>query len=214
MKKYFCLILLFAPALAFAQPNMRIGSIKFGVFDPSASGAGFIIGYEGGWAVDRNFSLGWSVDWYHKDYVDQNLVSQFNDFYGINGSLNELRATTNLHAIPLMANATASWPVARRTYAYFTGGIGIEMLLIYYHNYDNPDNDESRSAFDFAWQLGGGIGYELGPRSDIIFELAYHYSQPGWQYNGTDPLTGRTRTFEQSFDMSGLMMRTGFRFYF
>ena len=214
MKKYLGFILLLAPALAFAQPHMGIGSIKLGVFDPSATNAGFIIGYEGGWAVDRNLSLGWSVDWFHKDYIDQNLVSQLNNLHGIDGSLNELRASTNLHAIPLMANATASWAVAPRTYAYFTGGLGLEMLLISYHNYDNPNTDDFHSAFDFAWQLGGGVGFVLGPRSDLIFELTYHYSQPSWQYDATDPVTGRTRTFEQSFDMSGFMMRTGLRFYF
>jgi hypothetical protein len=212
MKKYYFLIVIFAPSLIFAQPHM--GGIKFGVFDPSAANAGFIIGYEGGWAVDRNFSLGWNIDWFHKDYVDQNLVSQFNNFYGINGSLNQLRASTNVHAIPLMATATASWPVAPRTYAYFTGGLGFETLFISYHNYDNPGTNDFRSAFDVAWQFGGGVGYELGPRSDIIFELAYHYSQPSWNYEGTDPVTGRSTTFQQVFDMSGFMLRTGFRFYF
>jgi hypothetical protein len=212
MKKLFCMIILLIPALTFAQQHM--GGIKFGVFDPVATDAGFIIGYEGGWAVDRNFSLGWSVDWFHKDYVDQSLVSQFNNFYGINSSLNELRATTNLHAIPLMATATVNWPIAPRSYAYVTGGFGLEMLLIYYHSYDNPDNNEFHGAFDFAWQIGGGVAYELGPRSDILIELSYHSSQPSWQYDGTDQATGRTRTFEQSFDMSGLMLRTGFRFYF
>ena len=212
MKKFTCLILLIAPAMMTAQTHM--GGIKFGVFDPSATNAGFIIGYEGGWAVDRNFSLGWNIDWFHKDYVDQNLVTQFNNFYGVNGSLNELRASTNIHAIPLMATATFSWPIAPKSYAYFNGGLGIELLFLSYHNYDNPDNSDFRSAFDFAWQVGGGIGYEISPRSDIIFELAYHYSQPSWQYDGTDPVTGRTRIFEQAFDMSGLMLRTGFRFYF
>jgi opacity protein-like surface antigen len=214
MKKYFSFILLLAPAFAFAQPHMGIGSIKFGVFDPSATNAGFIIGYEGGRGLDRNFAIGWSIDWFHKDYVDQNLVSEFNSYYGVNGSLNELRASTNLHAIPVMVNATTSWPLAPRSYAFFTAAIGLETLLIYYNNYDNPGNNEFHSAFDFAWQLGGGIAYELGPRSDIIFELAYHYSQPSWEYDVTDPVTGRTRTFEQSFDMSGIMFRTGFRFYF
>ena len=212
MKKFLCLIVLFASALTFAQH--RMGGIKFGIFDPSATSAGFIVGYEGGWAVDKYFSLGWSVDWFHKDYVDQNLVSQFNDFYGLNSSLNELRAATNLHAIPLMATATMSWPVGPKSYAYFTGGLGIEMLLIYYSNYDNPSNDEFHGAFDFAWQLGGGVAYELSPRSDVLIELAYHYSQPSWQNNVTDAATGRTRILERSFDMSGLILRTGFRFYF
>ena len=212
MKKLISLILICLPAVILAQTHF--GSVKLGVSNPSATGAGFIIGYEGGWDIDDNFIIGWSVDWFNKNYVDQKLVSQFNDFYGLNSSLNELRAKTNLHAIPIMGSATASWPVGPRTRAYVTGAAGIEMLLIFYRNYDNPDNDEFKGAFDFAWRLGGGVAYELGARSDAIFELAYHYSQPSWQYNVTDSITGRTHVFERSFDMSGLMLRAGFRFYF
>jgi hypothetical protein len=212
MKKYLCFILMFVPALTIAQQNM--GSIKFGIFDPSATDAGFIIGYEGGWPVDPNFSLGWSADWFHNDYVNQSLVSQLNNYYGINSSLNEVRATTNLYAVPIMATATITWPIAPRSYAYVTGGLGLEMLLIYYHDYNDPGNNDSQGAFDLAWQIGFGVAYELGPRSDILIELAYHYSQPSWQYQGTDPITGQTTTFEESINMSGLMLRTGFRFYY
>lgn len=211
MKKIL-LIFLVVPAAILAQDSF--GSIKLGVFNPSAAGAGFIIGYEGGWEFDRNLKVGWDVDWFHKSYVDQNLVTQFNNFYGVNSSLNELRASTNLHAIPLMASTTLSFPASFRTKVYINGAIGLEMLLIYYHDYNNPDNSEFRGAFDFAWQLGAGVAYELGPRSDLILEAAYHYSQPSWDYNATDPRTGRTQTFQQVFDMSGLMLRTGIRFYF
>ncbi len=211
MKKIL-LFLLVLPAAIFAQDSF--GSIKLGVFNPSATDAGFIIGYEGGWEFDRNMKVGWDVDWFHKSYVDQNLVTQFNSFYGVNSSLNELRASTNLHAIPIMASATISFPASYRTNVYFNGAVGTEMLLIFYHDYNNPDNSEFRGAFDFTWQLGAGVAYELGPRSDLILEAAYHYSQPSWNYNATDPRTGRNQTFQQVFDMSGLMLRTGFRFYF
>ena len=117
------LIILLAPAALFAQTSF--GSVKLGVFDPSATDAGFIIGYEGGWAFDRDLKFGWDIDWFHKSYVDQNLVNQFNNFYGVNSTLNELRATTNLHAIPLMASATISFPVSFRTEAYFNGALGL-----------------------------------------------------------------------------------------
>lgn len=212
MKKQIVLLIIFFPAVIFAQHNL--GSVRLGVFDPSATGAGFIIGYEGGWYIDNHFSAGWSIDWFNKNYVDQKLVSQFNDFYGPNSSLNELRAKTNLHAIPIMGNMTISWPVGPRTNAFITGGAGIEVLLIFYRNYENPNNDSFHSAFDYAWQLGGGVSYELGYRSDLLIELGYHNSKPSWDYNVTDPQTGRTRVFQRQFDMSGIMLRAGVRFYF
>lgn len=212
MKKLLCSIMIIFPAIIFAQPHF--GSVKLGIFDPSATASGFIIGYEGGWAIDNNLNIGFSVDWFNKNYVDQNLVNQFNNYYGVNSSLNELRAKTNLHAIPLMGTATVNFPISPRTNLFFTGGVGVEALLIFYRNYDNPNNNDFHGAFDFAWQLGSGVAYELGPRSDVLLELSYHNSQPSWDYNVYDPNTGRSRVFQRSFDMSGLMLRTGFRFYF
>jgi hypothetical protein len=212
MKKILAVLILCLPFVINAQENF--GTVKFGLFSPSATDAGFIIGYEGGWNIDDNFIVGISADWFNKNYIDQKLVQEYNDFYGPNSSLNELRAKTNLHAIPIMGSVTGSWPVAPRMRAYFTAAAGIEALLIYYRNYDNPDNDELKGAFDFAWRIGGGVAYELGRRSDAIAEITYHNSEPSWQYDVRDASTGKTRVFERKFNMSGLMLRLGFRFYF
>ena len=212
MKKLIVLLIVIMPIILSAQTH--IGSVKVGMFDPGATSAGFIIGYEGGWVIDDNFFVGWSADWFNKNYVDQKLVAEFNDFYGPNSTLNELRAKTNLHAIPLMGSVNGSWPIAPRMRAFVTGAAGIEVLLIFYRNYQNPSNDEFQGAFDFAWRLGGGVAYELGSRSDAFLELDYHYSQPSWEYNVTDPNTGNKKVFERKYDMSGIMLRAGFRFYF
>jgi len=209
--KRFIICLLFIPFLLNAQT--RIGTVKAGIFGPSATESGFILGYQGGWRIDNNVSIGWSVDWFNKNYVDKNFVSQLNDFYGpINGTLNEIRAKTNLHSIPLMGVIEGYLPVANRTKIYFTGSAGLEVLLIFYRKYDNPDDSTVKGAYDFCWRLGTGIIYELGARSDAMFELTYHSSKPGWQYSVND--NGRTRVFERSYDMSGLMARFGIRFYF
>jgi hypothetical protein len=213
MKKIIYLFIVLIPVVLTAQT--KFGTIKAGLFTPSATEAGFILGYEGGWIIDDNFFVGWSADWFNKNYTDRNLVNEFNDFYGqINSQLNELRAKTNLHSIPLMGTVTGNWEVAPRARAFVTAGAGLDILLIFYRNYANPDNNEFQGAFDFAWRLGGGVMYELGRRSDAFIELAYHNSQPGWEYEVKDALTGRTKVFERRFDMSGLLMRVGFRFYF
>lgn len=210
MKKIFLIILLI-PCLMKAQ--MHFSTVKLGLFAPQATSSGFIIGYEGGWYVDDNFLLGYSIDWFNKNYVDENLVSNFNTTFGnINGQLNELRAQTTLNSFPLMGTVTGNWPVGPRTRAFFTGSAGLEILFISYRNYDNPDNSEFKGAYDFCWNLGGGIMYEMGKRSDAFVELAYHNSRPSWQYTVTD--NGRTRLFERSYDMSGILLRLGLRFYF
>jgi hypothetical protein len=205
MKKIF-LIILFVPCLMFAQ--IHYSTIKLGVYDPSATSAGFILGYEGGWYVDDNFIMGLSLDWFNKNYVDGNLVQDFNSIPGVDSKLNELRATTNLNSFPLMCTATGSWPIAPRARAFVTGSIGLEILFISYRDYDNPYNSNSKVASDLCWNLGGGVMYELGRRTDGIIELSYHNSSPSWQYTVND------RIFERSYDMSGLMLRVGLRFYF
>ncbi len=213
MKRFILSLMIISSGILKAQ--FDVGAVKLGTFSPSATDAGFIIGYEGGWHIDDNFLFGWSADWFHRNYVDRKLVNEYNDFFGpIQSDINELRARTNLHSIPLMISVNANQLIAPRTRAFITGSAGVEVLLIFYRNYQRPQDDEFEGAFDFTWRLGGGISYELGRRSDAFVELTYHSSRPAYEYEVEDSQTGRTRIFERSFDMSGIMMRVGFRFFF
>lgn len=212
MKKILTICLLVTFSL---NAQHKFGSVKLGLASPSSTESGFIIGYEGGWYIDDNFLVGWSADWFHKNYVDGRLLKEYNDFYGaIQSELNEVRAKTNLHSVPLMGSVTGNWWIAPRIRAFLTGAAGIEVLLIFYRNYEKPDDDEFQGAFDFAWRIGGGLMVELGERSDALVELTYHDSQPSWEYEVKDSQSGRKKVLERKFDMSGLMMRIGFRFYF
>jgi len=189
-------------------------SRKSGNFLPSATEGGFIIGYEGGKYIDSGFNLGSSIDRFHKSYVDKKLVAEVNEFVGIaSGSINELRAKTNIHDFPVMLTATAKFPVSPFVNAFISGGIGAEVLIIHYRSFENTDESELHGAFDFNWRLGFGLGYQIGRRSEIFGEIAYHSSTPSWEYDVTDNY-GRKRTFEREFDMSGIMARIGFRFYY
>lgn len=210
--RYTILLIALLPVIYFAQHNSA--GIKMGKFSPGATDGGFIIGYEGSKFVDRNLAIGWSIDWFHKKYVDHTLVEQFNSYYGISsGEINELRAQTNLHSIPLMLSITANVPMFPRISAYLTGAAGAEVLLIFYKEFQNPDEEEFQSAFDFSWRAGAGVLYEIGNRSDLFFELNYHASKPSWTYEVQNPETGETQIFERVFDMSGMMGRFGVRFY-
>jgi len=212
MKKLFFLLIICSTSI-FAQWSSA--SIKLGYFVPSATSGGFIIGYEGEHFFDQRLSFGWSIDWFHKNYVDESLVNSFNQYYsGIGGTTNELRAKTNLNELPVMIHVSVNFPISPRTKGFVTGGIGAEALLINYNNFDNPSQSEFKAAFDFNWRIGAGAYYELGSRSDLLAELDYHSSNPSWQYEVTDPVTGVKRTFERSFNMSGIMFRVGVRFFF
>lgn len=193
----------------------RSSTIKLGNFGPSATESGLIIGYESGKYIDRNFDIGWSVDWFNKNYVDQVLVKEFNDYYGyFESDLNEVRAKTNLHSIPILFNMTTKFPMGSRLSSFITAGVGVEALLIFYRDYQHPNENEFEGAFDFNWRLGFGVAYQLGRNSDFVAEITYHSSNPSWTYEINDPLVGRKQILEREFDMSGLMARIGFKFYY
>ncbi len=212
MKKTLLFLLLFTGSHLYAQPSLN--AVKLGLFIPSAMEQGFIIGYEGGRAFDRNFDIGWSIDWFHKNYVDRGLEQQFNAIYGIpGGTINELRAKTNVHSFPVMVTATGRFPFGNRSAVFVTGGIGAEALLIFYRNFQNTGESEFTGAFDFNWRIGAGVVFGTGSNTEVFGELTYHHSNPSWEYEVDDSRYGIKRVFERTFDMSGMMMRVGFRFY-
>lgn len=211
MKKYLLLIILL-PLPLFAQWNTS--AIKLGTFIPSSAGAGFIVGYEGSHFFDPHFSFGWSIDWYHSNYTDETVVNEANQLYGVGVTQNQLRASTNLHDFPIMADINIRFPITPLAEVYGTGGLGFEALFISYNNFDNPSENDFKTAFAFNWRIGAGATYAIGNRSEVFGELAFHYSQPSWTYQFTDPNTGRQDTYQRSIDMSGMMFRLGVRIYY
>lgn len=209
--KRILLILALIPIFNFAQSSSA--AFKLGFFSPATTDAGFIIGYEGRKTVDRNLYVGWSLDWFHKSYVDQSIVNDLTN-YGFPTETNELRAKTNLHEIPIMMSMTGEFPVARKIKAFATGGVGLETLLMFYNNFVDPNQDEFKAAFDFAWRLGGGIIYEIGSRSDVFAEFTFHSAKPSWNYEVEDASVGYKKTFERTFNMSGMLMRIGIRYFY
>jgi hypothetical protein len=210
MKKY-VLFLMLLQIPVFSQWNTS--AIKLGAFSPSSAGTGFIVGYEGSHFFDPQFSFGWSIDWYHSNYTDATVVNNANNLYGTSGSTNELRARTNIHDFPIMAIGTVRFPVTPLSDIYAFGGLGAEVLFVDYNNFDTPSQSDFKTAFDFNWRIGVGATYGFGKKSEVFGELAYHYSAPSWTYDGYD-VNGNKVTYERVFDMSGVMLRVGVRFYY
>lgn len=196
---------------SFAQ--FQATSVKLGFYNPQVTNGGFIIGYESSKFIDEHFDVGWSIDWYNKNYIDQKLVMEITENFGGLGTENELRAKTNLHDFPILFNMNASIPIDNKITAYIKGSVGFETLIIFYRNFEKPNDDELKAALDFSYRIGAGIRHELGRRSELLAELAYHSSEPSWDYEVTDNVSGKKRTFIRSFDMSGFLFRIGVRFY-
>ena len=205
MRKLIFTLILLMPFFINAQQNSS--SIKLGYFSPQVTDGGFIIGYQGGNYIDERFEYGFSIDWFNKEYVDQSLVSALSNDFGI-GQDYELIAKTNLHSFPLMMNLQAKFPINRMAKFYINGGIGLDLILVYYRSYENPDDDNIKGAADFNYRIGFGASYQLGSRSEAIAEIAYHSSEPSWEYE----VEGKV--FERVYDMSGVMARIGVRFFY
>lgn len=212
MKNLIIVLIFLSSGISFSQ--WGTSSIKLGYFNPSATDGGLIVGFDAGTFIDKNFSWSFSFDWFNKNYIDKQLVAELNNNYGTTGTINELRAKTNIHDFPIMFNVIVKFPMNPRSQLYLTGGLGAEMLLISYRNFQNPEQDELEVAFDFNWRMGIGASFAMGPRSEIFTELTYHHSNPGWQYEAEAFENYSTRYFERSYDMSGIMARVGFRFYY
>lgn len=216
MKKIVVLVVLLAIA-GFAQQTNS--TLRLGYFGPQVTEGGFVLGYQWNRIVDENVSVGFEMDWFKKTYTDERLVNELNSFNsnsGQIGELNELRAKTNLHDFPMMFTMSLTFPLEHRLKVFAEGGLGLDFLFVYYRSYQNPDDDNLKLAADFSWRLGAGLMYPLGRRSDILFSIDYHSSEPSWEYEVTDNTkpSAPKKVFVRSYDMSGFMARLGFRFFY
>lgn len=207
MKFKFALLLLLVMSATGAFAQNRATIIKLGYYSPGVTDGGFIVGAQWMREIDENLDMGVSLDWFNKNFTDQSLVQAYNQ-YDPFGTTNELRAKTNLNSFPLMYTMNINFPLERGINLYATGSLGLDLLIVNYRNYENPSNDEIKGAVGFSWQIGAGVLYRLGRRSDLMAEISYHNSEPSWQN------TVNNHVFERSYDMSGVLLRAGIKFYY
>lgn len=210
-KKLILLAFLLTAGSIFGQ--FRQTAVKLGYYSPSVTEGGFLLGVETGKGIDEVLDVGFSLDWFHKEYVDKNLLNDLGDIYGdIDVREYEILASTTLNSFPLMLSLSAHIPIDQPIDLYLTGALGGDCLIITYRNFQNPESDEIEFAFDFSWRLGAGASYALGSRSNIFMEVDYHNSEPSWEYNTEH--NGIKKIIERKYDMSGVQAKIGLRFYY
>jgi|YNPMSStandDraft_2_1061718.scaffolds.fasta_scaffold00017_1 hypothetical protein len=211
MKKILIIVfIIFANSLFFAQ---NAAAIKLGFFNPNVTDGGFIIGFEGGKRIDEALDICYSIDWFKKNYTDKKFSAKVEQFVNIPGVDYELVGKTSLNSFPLMLSITAKIPLTPIIKPYLTGGFGGEMLVITYRDYVNPKKSKGEVAFDFNWRAGAGVIYVIGSKSNLFGEITYHNSMPSFDYEVKDT-NGNKRLFERVYDMRGLMIRMGVRYWY
>ncbi|HQO09594.1 MAG TPA: outer membrane beta-barrel protein [Clostridiales bacterium] len=211
MKKYFLIAAVFAAFTLYGQ--QKIGSIKAGMFFPQACDGGFDLGVEYGLHIDTNLDVSLSLDWFKKEFEDKDAKGEYEEIPGLSADDLVKLSKTTIYDFPLMVAVTAKFPFNDKIKWFATGALGAEMLYASYNTYNQDDiSEESELAFDFNWRLGGGAIYNLGQRSEVFGEIAYHYSKPSYDYE--DDIGGTSMTVEREYDMSGILSRLGVRFFF
>ncbi len=207
MKKTVMIMIITAVLGLYAQKNM--GAIKAGMFFPQACDGGFDLGFEYGFHIDTNLDVGVSLDWFKKEFTDKDYIGDVENIGGdLTGSQYRDLGKTTIYDFPFMISVTAKFPLKDKLKWFALGGLGAEMLYASLEAYDKDKNDtyeESVLAFDFNWRLGGGVMYNLGQKSEVFAELAYHYSKPNFEDDNS---------ITTEYDMSGIMSRIGVRFFF
>ena len=212
MKKIIMITILITMMSMYSQG--KIGAIKAGMFFPEACDGGFDLGIEYGLHIDTNLDVSVEMGWFKKEYEDKDVEKDMSTVYNLNAVDSKQLSETTIYDFPIMVMVTAKFPINFQYKWFATGGLGAEMLYASYYTYDNTDvKDESELAFDFNWKLGGGLIYNLGERSEVLVEAAYHYSKPGYEYEVEDN-SGNDVTYKREYDMSGLLGRVGVRFFF
>jgi hypothetical protein len=211
MKKY--LFIAVAVMMFSLTGQQKIGAIKAGMMFPQACEGGFDLGIEYGLHIDTNLDVSLSLDWFKKEFEDKDAKGEYEEIPGLTADQLVKLSETTIYDFPLMVAVTAKFPFTDKVKWFATGALGAEMLYASYNTFDGDEMDEkSELAFDFNWRLGGGAIYNLGQRSEVFGEIAYHYSKPSYEYE--DEIGGTEYTLEREYDMSGILSRVGVRFFF
>lgn len=211
MKKY--IIIAIAAVIFSLGAQQKIGGIKAGMMFPQACDGGFDLGIEYGLHIDTNLDVSVSLDWFKKEFEDKDAKGEYEDIPGLTAEEVLKLSETTIYDFPLMLAVTAKFPFTDKIKWFATGALGAEMLYASYNTFNTDEIEEtSELAFDFNWRLGGGAIYNLGQRSELLAEIAYHYSLPSYEYE--DDVNGTKYTLEREYDMSGILSRVGVRFFF
>lgn len=208
MKKIVVLFLILLSSAACLHAE-NMAAVKLGFQTPQATETGFLIGFETGRRIDEKLDVGFSLDWFQKEFEDKDYRNDLEgSIEGLDEDVYKKASETTIYSFPIMGNVTFKFPLENKITINAHGGLGAEMLIADYNKYDEDNSEieeETEVAFGFNWRIALGASYELGSNSDIMAELGYHSSTPSFDDEDN---------FTHEYDMSGIIGRVGIRFYF
>jgi hypothetical protein len=185
-----------------APESAGVSQLHVGYFDPDGGqDARFAIGIRGGPMIDRNFQLGLGLDWIHKTENVSTISSSTTGPGGVPIEVKQQIARASVNMFPIMAFVQFSGPDDMGLIPHFGAGAGYQVLLL------SGDDFVSGQSFEgtfsgWGWQVWGGAGVALGPRSRLTGEVYLNGAELG--RDATDELTGLTVHETVSGDGMGL----------
>ena len=202
-KKILTAVLIFlAAAPAFASNTF---SFKVGAYAPADLKAGIIWGADYGYSVDENVSILIGADLYYKNITDREDLGDTEKVGVTLETGRYLSEWKGLH-LPLTAKVMIEFPMGDYSNfkPFMTAGLGFGFTHISFTDIEESTgdaNDESLTYGGFVWQLGGGVLYRIGSRSNLLGEILY---------NSAKFEKDEDNGYYTTLNSSGLIIRAGF----
>ncbi len=202
MKKIVILFILFFVSITFLFGLSNNFTFKVGYFAPSELKSGVVWGADYGYVIDENVTFLLSGDLYYRSIRNISKTGEI-ESYGVNQEkFVELSEWTGLH-VPVTAKFKINFPLKSYKFKpYAIGGMGFGLTNVSFEgqNVDTSNNqEESLTYTGFVWQVGGGVMYRIGSRSNLLLEVIYNRAE--FEKDNEDYFT--------TLDSSGLMLRAG-----
>lgn len=173
MKKLLLFVLLFASFPLFAQSNSL--ALKAGYFAPADLKSGAIFGLDYGYIIDESVTILLGCDFFYRSIRDDADLGDAEQLGVKIGKGEHLSRWTGWH-LPLTAKVKVEFPTnEERLRPYAAAGVGYGFTHVSFDKFNNLNSPSSASlTYDgFVWQVGGGVLYSIGSRSQLLFEAMY-----------------------------------------
>ncbi|MDZ7272001.1 MAG: porin family protein [candidate division KSB1 bacterium] len=159
------------PASSSAQRGKELG-VRVGYLNPKDAKSGFAIGASLGAEVDEAVSIGVAADLFRRHYVKTSEVATTEYESGLSETTVQKEVDYNTTILPLLAELLVKMRASRQHAYLLRGSLGYELLWNKEQNFAQGVS-ETRFYSGFTWQVGGGIMFRLGRRSDMTGEIFY-----------------------------------------
>jgi len=168
------LLMLFS--LQAAAQEARLYGFRVGYRNPKATQPGFFVGAFYGFVADEAVDFAFGADYFSKKYSRVTEVAAEDFPSGVHEITVRKELDYSTTILPIYAMITVKMPMNYVTSAFLRGAVGYSFLFNRERNYQ--DQAEAKRTYrGMTWQMGGGILYRLGSRSQLEFGVVYHSAE-------------------------------------